>query len=202
MGIKETIIDFLNLLETVDVTNQDNSLVKLYARLFNNQIERKKEGKGYDYQTPACFVELEFSEGLPIGQGVTSYELKLRLLVEHTHYNTEDKLDENLIVFDLKDSIHRKVNNYKPVNCSPLFQSGRTLDIDHDNITLVVMEYSTHFIDLIGSALDEVAGLYIIDTLVNPQIIFNENIITSLYTLFTENNEILITENNQTILYE
>jgi hypothetical protein len=64
------------------------------------------------------------------------------------------------------------------------------------------MEYSTHFIDLIGSALDEVAGLYIIDTLVNPQIIFNENIITSLYTLFTENNEILITENNQTILYE
>ncbi len=176
MGVKETILDLLNRLSSISVSNQDTNTVSMYSALWNNQIERKKEGTGYVYKTPASFLEMQFSEGVPIGLGATSYEVKFVIMLEHEHYNTEGSLDQDLIIFDLIDKAHRVLNGYKPANCSPLYKSGKTLDYNHDNTYLATLEYSSHFIDLTGSAHDDLTGAYLIETLTNPRLTIEETI--------------------------
>jgi hypothetical protein len=176
MGISETISDILTRLATVSVTTPDGNTATMYARVFNNQIERKKDGTGYVYQTPACFVETQLSEGEPIGQGVTSYDVRFRILVEIENLNTEGDQDEALQIFAVKDLVHRKMNGYKPANCSPLYRSSEEFDHNHDNVYLCVMEYSGTFIDVTGSMYDTATGDYTEDTLVDPLLRIEETI--------------------------
>jgi hypothetical protein len=208
MGIKETLLALSGLLETIPTTNQDGGDTTMYVSLWNNQIERKKEGSGFVYQTPACFIETNFSEGLPIGGGATSYEVIFRILIEHENYNTEGTLDQDLIIFDIKSNVHRKLNAVKLPNCSPLFQSGKAMDYNHDNVYLCVLEYSTHFIDFTGSALDTLTGLYVTETLTNPSLVINTDLLPDIPIinlgnfLSSENWQYLITENNNFIVTE
>jgi hypothetical protein len=209
MGFKETILALKALLESIATTNNDGGNTNMYVRMWNNQIERKKGGDGYVYPIPASFIEPQFSEGMPIGNGATSYEVVFRILVEIEHYNTEGAFDEDLTVIDTKDKVHRKLNGAKLPNCTPLFQSNTILDYNHDNVYLFVLEYSTHFVDLTGSSIDTLTGLYITDTLNDPELIINSlldvtylaNNLLSEYgqPLLSENGELLILENNTNI---
>lgn len=173
MGIKETILAYINQLKTVQVTNGDGTTVPLYVAIWNDQIERKEKGDGYVYPTPAGFLEVQFSEGMTMGMGATSYEVTVRIMLEHQHYNTEDTLDQDLIIFDVKDKVHRAMNMFKAPNCSPLCASNPAMDYNHDNTYLCVLEYRTHFIDYTGSMFDQDGGVYIEDTLTNPTINLN-----------------------------
>lgn len=178
MGIKESILAYKTQLASIQVTNGDGNAASMYVAMWNNQIERKKAGTGYDYPTPASFLEVQFSEGTSIGMGATSYELTLRIMLEYQHYNTENSFDEDMTVFDLKDKVHRKMNMFKVANCSPLCIGNPTMDYNHDNTYLCVMEYKTHFIDYTGSMYDYDGGVYIEDTIENPVLEIEENIYT------------------------
>jgi hypothetical protein len=171
MGLKQTAISLLARIAAIPTTDQDGNATTMHCAIWNNQIERKKEGSGYVYNTPAAFIELNFSDGMPIGQGVTSYEGLIRVTIEHQNYNTEGTIDQDMIIFDLTDKVHRSLNGYKPLNCSPLFLSNKILDYNHDNTALCILEYSTHFIDTTGSMWDEDTGLFIEDTLTNPTLV-------------------------------
>jgi hypothetical protein len=170
MGIKESALAYLGQLKTVQVTNGDGNTVALYTAMWNDQIERKRKGDGYSYPTPAGFLELQFSEAMTMGMGATSYELTVRIMLEHEHYNTEGDFDQDLVIFDLKDKVHRAMNMFKAPNCSPLCTGNPTMDYNHDNTYLCVMEYRTHFIDYTGSMFDQDGGIYIEATLTNPEL--------------------------------
>ena len=175
MSKKDAIQSILTRLATIDVVNQDGSTTKMYSAVFNNQIENKRDGTGYAYQTPATFLECQFSEGVPIGGGATGYAVVFRLLIEHEHYNTEGTQDQDLIIFDIVDNVHRSMNGFKPDDCSPLYQSGTQQDYSHDNMYLFVLEYNSYFIDIVGSVGDT-SGAYIDHTIDNPILEIEENI--------------------------
>lgn len=162
MGLKDTILSVCQKLETIQVTTLDGLVAPMYVRIWNNQIERKKAGTGYDYQTPACFVEVVFDgDQGPIGQGVNAYGLTFRILLEQNNYNTEGTLDQNLDVFDLRNKVIQGMNGFKPDKCSPLVVGAPTIDHDHDNTYLAVFEFKTVFIDFTGSLYDSTAGVYV-----------------------------------------
>jgi hypothetical protein len=201
IGFKQTILELKQALD-VDVVNQDGAIAKLWLALYNGQPEREKDGSGYTYKKPALFIEPIFSDGLPIGNGASSYELKFKLLLQIEHLNSEGTFDENLSIFDLKDKIHRVLNSLKLSNCSPLFQSNKVIDVNHGNQYLAVLEYSTHFIDLTGTIYDQLNDGDLLTTLTNPQLIFDGNTVTVENILLTEDLNLLTTEDNNTILYE
>lgn len=165
MGLKETILSICQKLATIPVTTLDGLASTMYVRIWNDQIERKKEGRGYIYQTPACFVELTINESETLGQGATGHDAIVRVLLEQNNYNTEGSYDEDLDIFALRDKVHQALNGFKPANASPLVIGAPVLDHNHDNTYLCALEYRTHITDLTGSIYDEAAGVYVWQTL-------------------------------------
>lgn len=182
MGIKETLTAVLAALGNIDVTNQDGNAAKMYARIFNEQPQREIDGTGMAYPKPATFLQVELGEGVPCGMGATQYEIKLTTLTVHENYNNPDTSDDqDLSIFDIKDSVHRVMNNTKFPNCSPLFSTGNKLDYNHGDIYMFTNEYASCFVDLTGSIYDDLTGQYITQTLVNPILQIQENIYYGIY---------------------
>jgi hypothetical protein len=169
VGFKSTYAALKTVLQ-IPVINHDGANAIANVALFNDQPNREKEGTGYSYSKPAIFVEPIFSEGKPIGNKATSYELTFKLLIQIEHFNTEGSFDEPLVQFDLKDTLHRVLNGLKLPNCSPLFASGKAIDTNHGNQYLLTVDYSTHFIDLISTVYDDQNGILFEETLIEPSL--------------------------------
>jgi hypothetical protein len=174
MGLKEAIISLLNQLKTIQYTNGDGNAVDANVMLWNNQIERKIQGNGYTYSTPALFLEVVPSQGGMIGNGTTAYDLTFNVHIESELYNVEDELDKNIIVLDLRAKVLRAMNNFKPDACSPLFLSNETPDYNHTNTTHYILSFASHIVENTASIDDSVD--YLIDTITNPIILFNEGV--------------------------
>ena len=155
MGLGTTIQTFLDALKTVEVTTQDGSTSTLTAMVFNGQPERKQEGGGYLYQTPAVFIQPKLSEGTIIGGGANQYELEWTLLVEQEMYNNESVFDESANVWLLRDKIHRVCNMLKLPMCSQLISNSNDLDVNHGSSHFVTLNYRCSYTDLTGTAYDE-----------------------------------------------
>jgi hypothetical protein len=175
MGLKEAIISCLDQLKTIQYTNGDGNEVAANVMLWNNQIERKIQGNGYTYSTPALFLEVVPTQGGMIGNGTTAYDLTFNVHIESELYNVENELDKNIVVLDLRAKVLRKMNNFKPDACSPLFLSNETPDYNHTNITHYVLSFASHIVEDTASIDDSVD--YLIDTIDNPIILFTNGIV-------------------------
>mgnify|MGYP006266308347 CR=1 FL=1 len=174
MGIRETIQSILDQIETVQVVNNDGQTLPIYTRVWNNQTELKKQGGTYAYPTPAAFVEWQFSNGIPIGQGATSHDVTFRVMIEHTQLDAVDgTFEQDLDFTNVVNKVHQALNRFKPANCSHLYRSGVQLDYNHDNTYLAVIEYSSHFIELTGS--DEDSAIVTTQTIESPTLELQEN---------------------------
>ena len=175
MGIRESIESILTQIGTVQVNNNDGQTVSIYTRVWNNQTELKKQGATYSYPTPAAFVEWQFGQGIPIGQGATAYDVTFRVMIEHQQLDAGDgTYEQDLDFTDIVNSVHRALNRFKPANCSHLQRVGVQLDYAHDNTYLCVVEYSSHFIDLVASAQD--SAIVTEATIENPILEIEENV--------------------------
>jgi hypothetical protein len=183
MSIKPALGELLTKLSTVDTVNGDGAATKLHARMYNKQPEREAENSEYAYPKPAAFVEVEYGEPLHSGFGCMGYDLVIRLLIIQEHYNTEGSFDQELSLQDLIDTIHRKVNLLKLTDCTCLQQSGRKIDVDHDNVLNTVMEYRCHYLDTTGSIFDELNTDYQTVTVQDLSLHIEENILPTLEVL-------------------
>lgn len=175
MGIKETIESILTQLNTITVTNGDGGSVAPFVAVWNNQTEKRLAGTYFDYTTPATFVQIALSEGIPMGMGVTGYEMEATIMLEHFYLNADTTLDQNLIIFDLRDKVHRVLNGFVPTNCTPLYDSGDVHDHQHNNTYLMAMVYKCFFTDATATQYDPAMG-YSYATLTNPVLNINETI--------------------------
>src|SRR5438445_560828 len=101
-GIKQPINDVLAKLATLQVVNQDLETVPLYTRLFNNQINRLKDGKGIAFPLPAAFVEVPAPENyVRLLNGVAEAEIIFRIHLVHWFIDAQDgTYDQDLLIFD------------------------------------------------------------------------------------------------------
>ena len=83
-------------------------------------------------------------------------------------------MEQDLIIYDLRDQILLAFSQYCPTGCGTLLCLSETQDYDHDNLYHYVMEWKTNFRDSKSSPYDPQAGKYIdtADPLLDAEIIF------------------------------
>ena len=164
-GIKAPVTDILNKLSTIQVTNGDGNSVPLYTRIWNNQIRDAEIGKLYDYPKPCVFLEIineaKYEE---IGCGVQSCDLGIRCHLIHEFYNEDGTFEQDLAIFDLRDSIISALSFYQPTACNPIIRTGESQDYNHSNLYHYIIDFITNFTDSKGSAYDVTSGKYVYST--------------------------------------
>lgn len=140
--------DILTQLGTLDVTNQDSSVTKLYARVWNNQIRYEADGKLYDFPKPAAFIEIVSPATFEIlGQGYRSCDVNFRVHLTHENYNNEGTFEQDLLIFDLRDKVIQLLTAYRPSGCGPLNCMAESQDFEHSNTYHYILDFVTNFTD-------------------------------------------------------
>lgn len=162
-GIKQPIQDLLTLLKSMDVTNGDGNTVKLYTRLWNNQLQRMREQQIEAFPLPAAFVEfVSYTEFENVGVKVIAGKVKFKIHILHEFLDAQDgTMGQDLVIFDLKDQINRRLYDAVLTGCSTLVRIGESSANDFDNVHEYVLEYQVHFMDSVNSPYDSGNGKYI-----------------------------------------
>lgn len=162
MGLKATILDLMTELRTIQWTTPDGVTGNLFVGIWNNQLEYLLDGKLEAIPFPACFVETIANQDqhMAVGQGVTTFDPVFRIHLLHQFYNTEGSFEENTEVFDLRDSVVRKLNRFKPLMCGPFDKISEEPDYQHGNVYHYIISYRTKFTDFTGSDQDEDTGVF------------------------------------------
>lgn len=154
--MRDCMSSILTKLATILVVNGDNSTITPYVRVWNNQLDLDEEGKMEVFPFPAMFLEIVTPEDYKsIGQGVHGSDITVRVRAIHEYYNAPDgTMAQDLVVFDLRDSVIANLNLWFPVGCGPLDFSAEHQDFKHKNLYHLVIDFKCHFIDYKGSRLD------------------------------------------------
>lgn len=164
-GIKAPLLDILNKLATVDVLNGDGQAVKLYSRVWNNQLTSERDAKIYDYPKPAAFVEfitpVTFTE---MGGNFGNADIGVNIHLIHEYYNADGTFEQDLQVFDLRDKIVALLSQFKPTACGLMVRVNEQQDFDHDNLYHYIVGFAVNFVDSLSSPYDPNAGKFIDST--------------------------------------
>ena len=198
-GIVQPIQDILTKLSAITVTNGDNNQVPLFVRIWNRQLDYMKDGSGYVFARPAAFVEvINNATYQTIGQGFRSADLGFRIHLIHDFYNDEGNMEQDLLIFDLRDRILSNSNNpsnaglsfFVPTDCSPLNCVSEEQDYSHDNIYHYILDFVCNFTDSKASAFDTGAGQY--DDTANPNMDAQTNTIKGSIGTYTPTTDYFI----------
>lgn len=153
-GISQPIQSLLTKLRTLQVLNQDNQTVNLYAAIYNNQRNRIKEGKSLALPLPAAFVEVIQPESYnELGNAVYESDLVFKIHLEHWFIDAQDgTYDQDFPIFDLRDNIITLLTNFRPTSCGNMFLSSISQDFEHDDVYVMGMYFTCGFIDDRGTA--------------------------------------------------
>lgn len=154
-GIKAPLQDVLTKLSTLQVVNGDGATVNMYCRVWNNQIRYEEDGQLYNFPKPAAFIEVVSPATFEIlGQGYRSSDISFRIHLTHENYNNEGTFEQDLLIFNLRDSVIALLTAYRPTNCGPLNCVSEQQDFEHTNVYHYILDFVTNFTDTVGSKLD------------------------------------------------
>lgn len=159
MPLATVYTDVLSYLSAINVADNEGGTSALNAMVYNNQPERREQGQGYDYQTPAAMVEILPEPANLIGaNGTQAYDLTIRVRVEHNYLNNPDGLsdiDRNMAVFAIRDKVIRKLMNKQPTGCGPIAYVTEQPDYNHTNTYLHLIDFKCHYIETLSSLEDD-----------------------------------------------
>lgn len=154
-GIKQPILDIINKLMEIPLFQ--------FVRIWNNQIDYEKSGDLYNFPKPAAFVEVQ--QGImwdTLSMGLSSADLIFRIHLAHEYYDAQNgTFEQDLPIFDLRDSVVEKLQLFHPTGCGPLTKILEEQDYEHDNIYHYILDFAVNFIDSKGSPLDPDSGKFI-----------------------------------------
>ena len=143
-----TLTDILTKLSSLDVVNGDGTTVKLYTRVWNNQIRYEADGKLYNFPKPACFVEVVSPATFEVlGEGYRSCDVNFRIHLSHDNYNNEGTFEQDLKIFALKDEVILLLTAYRPTNCGPLNCISDQQDFTHASVYHYIIDFVCNFTD-------------------------------------------------------
>lgn len=141
-GIKTPILDVMNRLKTMVPELQT-------IRIFNDQINRERDGKYPNYAKPAAFVEiLTDIEWGQLAEGNSSADLGFRTHIVHEFYDDQEgNFEQDVIVFDLRDKVIAALMLFEPTACGAMQKVTEVPDYSHDNLYVYLVDFVTHFVD-------------------------------------------------------
>ena len=163
--LRDAITDTLDMLRSIpyswpnsvygSVDKVNPSLLLQKVQTWNDQINRMKNGKGFGFAWPACFLELVSNETTQVLSNVTETDYTFRMhLVDVELDAGDDNLDQNLTVMEYRDLIKTYMVGFQPSNCSTLFFINDDQDFEHSDVYHYVIDFRGLFVDTKGSILD------------------------------------------------
>ena len=137
-------------------------------------VQSVKKGDGYPITFPACFIELDISEGKTIGGGVTQYpDARMYFHIYSNQLNSENPdgefMDRNIEIYELADTIQSNMHHFRTHGCTQMLACVNTLDYKHNTITKFIVGFQFMFSNDKGSVYDENSYLYqTVQTATNP----------------------------------
>lgn len=175
-GLKQPIRGILTQLGTLNVTNQDNQTVALFARVFNDQYRKLKDGEIEHFPLPASLLQVVAPTNMKrIGGGVAAGDIVFRVHLAHEHMDSGDgTMEQDLDIFDLRDQVINLLSDFQPLGCSPLMYVSDTPNNDHTNLYIFEIDFVTHFLDNTGVQ-DKYNSVTLTDAQVNRDGILTED---------------------------
>jgi hypothetical protein len=115
------------------------------SRLYNSQFDN--EGQEATYTLPVAFIEFAELVYTSNAEGVQEIAARIRIHVGASSLKTED-----LGVLDLLETVHASLQGFSAVpDSTPLDRVFEGQDVNHDNVTVWVMDYTTRLTDTSGA---------------------------------------------------
>lgn len=143
------------LLDCINSFLQKLNDIKLFKKIaiWNNQVKYEKNGEGYSFLTPACFVEFKQNNSINLGAGFNLCEYDIILHLIDTQLNNNNKLDQNIKIFDIRNKVKHTFNNYTPSRMGKVLFVSDLQDFDHDNLYHFCLTYKGALLDNYGNNL-------------------------------------------------
>lgn len=124
--------------------------------MWNDQVKRAKEGKGYLFQSPACFLEYVPENTTQLLENVTLTDVCWKLHIVDMRLNELDEtnLDQNLEVLKYRDLVKQYMVGFQPDNCSTLYFKDERQDYEHSDVYHYIVDLKSCFTDDKGGILD------------------------------------------------
>jgi hypothetical protein len=144
-GISDLFVDLLARITTTIPTFK-------FVHIWNNQLTQLEDGLTYAFPFPNCFVEiLTPNDYTPVLRGYSVGELIVRIHIGHEQYDAGGgNMEQNLDVFNLRNQVVNKLNNYQPIATSSLMKSSEGQDYVHTNVYHYTIDFRCAFIDSWG----------------------------------------------------
>ena len=115
-----------------------------HVALWNNQFQRSN-GTGSDgkkqiqFNYPAVFIQFHDSDFRQLSMGTQEFDLEVSLHLGFKSFETED-----LDLLDLKEKLYYTAQRFQQGNFARLSRVKEEWDYDHDNITVLKMQFHTY----------------------------------------------------------
>lgn len=133
-----------------------------FVHIYNNQFSQiTDEGRdNFSFPFPCAFVEIVApNEIQQLGNGAQLYEgVIVRIHIGDDYYNnyTDGSQDENLRIFDLRQSVYDALQKFTPDKCVTFVRVEESQDFDHTNVYHYIQDYKTNYVDI--SRVEPVGG--------------------------------------------
>lgn len=122
----------------------------MHIAVWNDQVALIQQQKGASHDYPAVFIEM-VNDNPPhsVGNGVQLYEpLDIKLHIVYEQLDSQlGTLDENLDVFDFKDTVYKLMQKFEPDGASSFNRVAETQDYTHTNVYHFIQTFRTTWID-------------------------------------------------------
>lgn len=145
MKIKDAIIDVITKLRTIPELK--------VVRMFNDQFNRLQAGEENPIDFPSVFIEIispsPFKE---IGGGLSAGDLTWRIHIADQELDAGlGDMDQNLNVYDLRDTVHAALNLFRPAGSSHFQKAAETADYSHKGVYHYIIDYRSELIESSGA---------------------------------------------------
>jgi hypothetical protein len=139
---------------------RDTYLFQLVG-IWNNQVDREKEGEGYSFCKPSCFVEILQIEWEQLNMGAKRGDLKLKFHLVAQMLDNEGNFDKNVEVLEFRDRLLNGLYNFSPDFCNTLQVTGEEQDTNHTHVYHYTIDAKCNIVDTKGAFIDADGGHYI-----------------------------------------
>jgi hypothetical protein len=83
-----------------------------------------------------------------LSQGFSTADIGVKFHLVHEYYDDQaGNFEQDLVIFELRDSIIAAFNLYMPPGCGSLMKINEVQDFDHDNVYHYIVEFVCSFVD-------------------------------------------------------
>ncbi len=137
--MKEIYLNLIQLITSLTIFKE--------VMVYNAQVDRIRAGL-ISFNTPTLFIEIRQYNTENLGRNINTTDLSIRMHIVMTELDAGNgTLDQNLNIFQIRDTLNKLIINYTPPTCSAISYTNEFQEYKHTNLYHYVSYYKCHYFD-------------------------------------------------------